>query len=308
VHGERWSLAALDKQLSRRREDSKLVPDRAARLDLRSLARLNYSAESRQQAGVEIEHLTFIRSEVVRQIEQRRAPLVADRELSSEMTAILDQAYISEQRTRTNDSRDMPEPKYESHQMRALETSAETLRDPTLLREVHDWEKNVSKSDPETSGGGRAVAREIISGLVAEEAKERLQHFLESRKVASLNLGHHQTGTLREVEARTLTEYLARAIESSEHRDYRHAVRNAAHQHHGRLVKAYGQASEYHDAAHELAAEAKGRDPKFTDKEKINLEIYAERQTDPTRRDQFLELARADGRSQEREASASRSR
>jgi hypothetical protein len=308
VHGERWSLAALDKQMSRRREDSKLVPDRAARLDLRSLARLNYSSSSRQQAADEVDHLKFIRAEVVRQIEQRRQPLVADRELSSELMTILDKAYMSEQRTRTNDNRDMPEPKYESHQMRALETSAETLRDPTLLREVHDWEKNVPNSDPEISWEGRALAREIVSGLAAEEAKERLQHFLESRNVASLNLGHHRTGTLREVEARTLTEYLARAIESSEHRNYRHAVRNAAHEHHGRLVKDYVQASDYHDAAHELAADAKGRDPKFTDKEKINLEIYAERQTDPTRRDQFLELARAEGRSQEREASASRSR
>jgi hypothetical protein len=112
VHGERWSLAALDKQMSRRREDSKLVPDRAARLDLRSLARLNYSSSSRQQAADDVDHLKFIRAEVVRQIEQRRKPLVADRELSNEMMTILDKAYMSEQRTRTNDNRDMPEPKF----------------------------------------------------------------------------------------------------------------------------------------------------------------------------------------------------
>jgi hypothetical protein len=308
VHGERWSLAALDKQLSRRREDSKLVPDRAARLDLRSLARLNYSSSSRQQAADEVEHLNFIRAEVVRQIEQRRQPLVADRELSSKLMAILDKAYTSEQRTRTNDSRDTPEPKYESHQMRALETSAETLRDPTLLREVHDWEKNVPNSDPEISWEGRAVAREIMSGLAAEEAKERLQHFLESRKVASLNLGHHRTGTLREVEARTLTEYLARAIESSEHRDYRHAVRNAAHEHHVRLGKDFEKASNYHEAARELAAEAQTRDAKFTDKEVINLEIYAERQSDGAERDRLLGIARGEGHSKEHEASASLSR
>jgi hypothetical protein len=33
----------LDKQIARRQEDTKLIPRRAARLDLRSLARLNYS-------------------------------------------------------------------------------------------------------------------------------------------------------------------------------------------------------------------------------------------------------------------------
>src|SRR6266850_2205231 len=36
VSGERWSLAALDKQIARRQNDAKLVPTRAARLDLRS--------------------------------------------------------------------------------------------------------------------------------------------------------------------------------------------------------------------------------------------------------------------------------
>src|SRR5213076_1450018 len=61
VHGERWSLAGLDKQISRRREDSKFVPERALRLDLRSLTRFNYSTTERERATSEVEHLTFIR-------------------------------------------------------------------------------------------------------------------------------------------------------------------------------------------------------------------------------------------------------
>ena len=132
--------------------------------------------------------------------------------------------------------------------MRTLESSAETLRDPKLLQEVHEWEKSASKSEPEINWEGRAVAREITSGIAVEQAKERLEHFLESKKVASLNLGHHQTGTLRQVEARTLTEYLARAIESSDHRDYRHTVKLAAREHHGRLVNDFEKASDYHEA------------------------------------------------------------
>jgi len=134
-----------------------------------------------------------------------------------------------------------------------------------------------------------------------------VQHFLESRKVASLNLGHHRTGTLREVESRTLTEYLARAIESTAYRDYRHTITSAAHEHHGRLAKDFEKASSYHGAARELAAEAQGRDPQFTDKERINLEIYAERQNDEMTRQQYLELARTE-RSDEREISVSQSR
>ena len=106
----------------------------------------------------------------------------------------------------------MPEPRYEDHQIRTLEASAETLRDPKLLREVHEWEKAATKNEPELGWEGRAVAREISSGLAVTETRERLEHFLESKKVASLHLGNHQTGTLREVEARTLTEYLAHAV------------------------------------------------------------------------------------------------
>jgi hypothetical protein len=309
VHGERWSLAALDKQMTRRREDAKLVPDRAVRLDFRSLTRLNYSGTAREEAALEVLHLTFVRGEIVRQIEQRREPLVGDRDLAREMVGVLEQAHAVEQQTRTRDGRAMPDPKYEDHQVRSLEASAETLRDPQLLREVHSLERAATRLDAEPAWEGRAVAREITSSLAVAETRQRLEHFLESKRVASLHLGNHRTGNLRDVEARTLTEYLARAIETTAQRDHRHTVKLAAHEHHGRLVKDFEKAQHYHEAASELSREAKEQKPKFTDKEKINLEIYAERQIDPQNRERLMELARgSDSRSQEREVAASRSR
>lgn len=308
VGDERWSLIALDKQIARREDDAKIIPQRAMRLDLRSLARLNYSPAQRQEATNEVEHLSYMRGEILRAIERRRQPLVADRDLAREMVDVLETAYTSEERSRSRQGLNMPEATYERYQINALETSAETLRDPKLLREVHEWEKNGSRNDTEISWEGRAVAREITSHLAVEETKERLEHFLESKKLASLHLGDHRTGTLREVEARTLTEYLARAIESREQRDFRHTVRLAAKEHHGRLVSDFEKAQDYHEAARELASEAKNRDPEFNDKEKINLEIYAERQNDEATRDRYLELARGESQSQEREVSASYSR
>lgn len=289
VHGERWSLAAIDNQVSRRQQDAKFVPDRAARLDLRSLAHLNYSTEARQQAAAEIEHLGFLRGEIVREIERQRKPLVEDRELSAQMLDVLEKAYRSEERTRVREGKEMPEPRYEAHQMRALESSAELLRDHQLLHEVHEWERSAFASSIDWQG--RAVAREVMSGIAVEETKGRLQNVLENQRVASLNLGHHRTGTLREVEARTLTDYLARAIESSGARDYRRLIKTAAHEQHSRLVTDFDKATRYHEAAREMAIDAEGREPQFTDKEKINLEIYAERQNDPQNRDHFLELA-----------------
>ncbi len=309
VAGERWSLAALDKQSSRRREDAKLIPQRAARLDLRALARINYSATGREQAAAEVEHLTYVRAEIVSEIEQRRQPLVADRDLAREMVEVLQNSYTSEQRSRAHDGKAMPEPKYERYQINSLEASAETLRDPKLLREVHDWEKAASKHEPEINWEGRDVAREITSHLAVEERRERLEHFLESKKVASIHVGEHRTGTLREVEAQTLTEYLARAItETREQRDFRQTVKLAAREHHGRLAGDFAKALEYHETALELASEAKDRSPQFNDKEKINLEIYAERQNDEAVRERYLELARGEDHSQEREISVSQSR
>src|SRR5207253_2252439 len=79
VGGDRWSLAAIDKHIAVARADAKLVPVIAARLDLRSLARLNYSPAGREQAAAEVEHLKEVRSEIVRQIEKRREPMVSDR-------------------------------------------------------------------------------------------------------------------------------------------------------------------------------------------------------------------------------------
>ena len=304
VRDERWSLAELDKQIARRREDTKLVPRRAARLDLRSLARLNYSATAREEAVADVQRLSFVRDEIVRKIDERRAPLLAERELARDLVEVLENAYTSEHHRRMQNGLNMPEAKYERHQILSLEASAEVLQDVKLLRDVHEWEKN----DREINWEGRAVAREITSEIAVEVRRDRLEHFLESKRVASLHLGEHRTGTLREVEARTLTEYVTRALtESREQREYRHDVKLAAHAHETRLVNDLERVGQYDQAARDLASEAKDRNPQFHDKEKINLEIYAERQDDDEMREHYLQLARGDA-SQDREIALPRER
>jgi hypothetical protein len=305
VRDERWSLAELDKQIARRREDTKFIPRGAARLDLRSLARLNYSTAAREEAAADVQHLLFVRDEIVRKIDDRRAPLLAERELARDMVDVLQNAYTAEQRQRTTNGLSMPEAKYERHQILSLEASAEILQDVKLLRDVHGWEKN----DRDINWESRAIAREITSEIAVEVRRERLEHFLESKKAASLHLGEHRTATLREVQARTLIEYLARTLtESQEQREYRHDVKLAARAHETRLVSDLERAEQYHQAARALASEAKDRNPQFTDKEKINLEIYAERQYDDSEREAYLRLARGSEESQDRELWASLSR
>jgi predicted nucleic acid-binding protein len=97
-------------------------------------------------------------------------------------------------------------------------------------------------------------------------------------------------------------------METRDQRDHRQEIKLAAREHHGRLVSDFEKAQDYHEAARELAAESTGRVPVFTDKEKISLEIYAERQNDPAERDRFLQLALSESHSQEQDVARSQSR
>ena len=74
------------------------------------------------------------------------------------------------------------------------------------------------------------------------------------------------------------------------------------------MVGDFEKAQEYHEAARELASEAKDRNPQFNDKEQINLEIYGERQNDEAERERYLGLARGDSHAQEHDLASSRSR
>jgi MobL relaxases len=309
VGEERWSLAELNKEIPKRLEDTKIIPERAVRLDLRALARINYSPRARAEATGEVERLTDIREEVLRQIELRREELTADRDLARELSNVLERAHASEARSREWSGRSMPDPKYSDDHVKSLEASAEILRDARLLSEVDQWEKAASQHDQKINWKGRAVAREIMAEVGVKENTQRLEQFLETKRMASLHLGNYRTGRLRDVEARTLTDYLARLIETTAQRDYRHTVRLAATEHHGRLLTEFEKATEYHDATRELVSAVTNHSPKFTDKEKINLEIYAERQTDPQERERFLGLAREGaGSMHEREVAVTRSR
>jgi hypothetical protein len=58
VGDERWSHAGQAKEIKKRREDTKIIPERAARLDLRALARINYLPRWREAAAREVESLT----------------------------------------------------------------------------------------------------------------------------------------------------------------------------------------------------------------------------------------------------------
>lgn len=307
IGDEQWSLADVDKQAARLKESSRFIPRNAMRLDLRALTRLNYSPAAREQAALELGHLELVRSEVVRRIEERRSELLKDTEQTRDVVAALERVFVSEMQRRRESGLAVPKATYDRSQVQSLEASAELLYDPELLKEVHAWEK--ASGDSLIDWRGRASAREITSQVSLEDQQQRLDRFLESEKVTSLYLGESRTATLREVEAHTLTNYLVRSLtETLEDRNFRNQVKLAARENHARLVNGVKRAERYHEAARELASESDHANPQFTDKEKMNLEIYAERQTNEQRRDDYLALARGEDVLENREISISRGR
>ena len=61
---------------------------------------MNYFPAAREKAARDVEHLTYVRGEVVRQIEQRREELVGDRNFARELVDVLENAYSTEERLR----------------------------------------------------------------------------------------------------------------------------------------------------------------------------------------------------------------
>ena len=76
---------------------------------LRSFALLNYSAADRLEATDDVDHLTYFRSEIVREIERRREALIADRDLCLEMVDLLEGFHRAEYQTRDREGKTMPD-------------------------------------------------------------------------------------------------------------------------------------------------------------------------------------------------------
>jgi hypothetical protein len=94
-------------------------------------------------------------------------------------------------------------------------------------------------------------------------------------------------------------------LEKPAARETRHAIEAASANSQARLVTDYEKSRAYLEAAREIAGSLRAElreqaidksqmVPAFTPKERINLEIYAERQADPRERAHYLSLARGD--------------
>ena len=306
VSDERWSLTDLDRQIEWQSDQARVIGRYDYHLDPRA----------RKEASHEAARLVTIRDDIVTRIDERRNELQREVEDAHKIVEVLSRAHESEAANRAHEGQVMPEPEFTREQLHRIEANAEVTRDAGLLRQLDEFERRSNERDSRSNRVtaqerlSRAVARELMAEVAHRESAERLAGFNERGAVQPLaiesNDGRISVHRLKETRPHSVVERALRPfIEKRAAREIRHAVEAASANSQARLVADHEKSLAYREAAREIAgnlrAEAReqGIDhthlmPALTPKEQIDLEIYAERQTDPSQRAHYLSLARGE--------------
>jgi len=307
IGDEKWSLADLDRRIERQTDDAKLLGRYQIHLD----------PAARQQAGEEMERLVAIRETVIGRIAAEQQDLQAEVQDAGRMLDALTRIHERESAFRAESGQAMPEPLFTRKELERVAANIETTRDAARLRQLHEFERRLNaygtsedRRSPERELG-RAFARETMADISLRESGERVAHFQSRSELQPLLVetpdGGLLTRTLQDSTPRSLAERVLRPlIEAPGEREQHDAIRAAFAQYRDHLLAGHDKSLAYHAAAREIAgllhaqvSERAGTEkiqigPEFTAKEEINLEIYAERLTDPNEREHYLRLARGE--------------
>ena len=306
INGERWSLTDLDRQIEWQTDQARVVGRNHYHLD----------PHARKIANQEATRLVTVRHELVKRIDERRNELHKETVGTRELVEVLTRVHESEAASRSLDGRAMPQPEFTREELRRIEANAEATRDAGLLRQLDEFERRfnernsqVERIKPEERLG-RAMAREIMAEVAYRESAERLANFNERSDAQPLAIeskdGRINVHRLNETKPHSVVERALRPLlEKPAARETRHAIEATSANSQARLVADYEKSRAYLEAAREIAGSlrAEVREqaidkthlmPEFTPKERINLEIYAERQADPQERAHYLSLARGE--------------
>jgi hypothetical protein len=306
INGERWSLTDLDRQLEWQTDQARVVGRYHFHLDPRA----------RKAASQEAARLVTVRNELAKRIDERRNELHKEADDARKLVEVLARVHESEAASRSPDGRVMPQPEFTREELRRIEANAEATRDAGLLRQLDEFERRFNEGNLPTERMkpeeqlGRAMAREIMAEVAYRESTERLANYNERADAQPLAIeskdGRINVHRLKETKPHSVVERALRPLlEKPAARETRHAIEAASANSQARLVTDYEKSRAYLEAAREIAGSlrAEMREqaidkshlmPAFTPKERINLEIYAERQADPRERAHYLSLARGE--------------
>lgn len=307
IKGEKISLADLDRRLVHENDRASLFGKYTLHLD----------PFERNEAKEEIERLTQLRESVVEKIAREQQELRNQVQLSEKMVNVLSQAYEGEAQARAESGREAPEPRFHWKEIERIADNASTLRDSTLLKHVQYIEarfNTYAKPEEHISPDqllARAAGREVMAHIFQRESVDRLALFRERGDRQTLGIeipgGDLMARTFRDTKPQSIAAIVLRpVIESGADRELRGAAQIAFSQYRDHLTVDVGKCASYLEAArgltlrlHQEINEYRGSAtqlprPELTPKQQMQLEIYAERLSDPRERGYFLDLARSD--------------
>lgn len=256
--------------------------------------------EIRSGAGEQALKETEVRRRVVVTATDGEVACAADRIGEAEALALTASLYAATQQLRGRTPRTTND--------LLADVVAESLLPPGLS--LTDGDGAIASAHASLFVRYRVAARETVAEVAYRESAERLAYYNERGDSLPLAIesidGRLSVHRLKDTKPRSLVERALRPlIEKPAARETRQAIETASAHSRARLITENEKSRAYLEAAREIAgnlrAEAReqGIDisrlvPEFTPKERINLEIYAERQTEPTERERYLGLARGE--------------
>jgi hypothetical protein len=302
---ERWSLADLDRRIERQTDDAKLL----------GKYQIHLRSNGREQAGDEVARLTAIRETVVERIAAEQREMQEEVQEAGKLVETLSRIETRESAFRAQPGQAMPEPLFTRKELESVAVNLEVTRDAAALRQLHEFEKQFNSYGPVKERRspeqemGRALARDTMAEILQRESAERVANFQARSELQPLRIelpgGGLLTKRLEDTKPNSLAERVLRPlIERRSERELHDAIRTAFAQYRDQLLSGHEKSLSYLAATREIAellhaetkehAGAEKAAPEFTPKERINIEIYAERLTDPKEREHYLRLARGE--------------
>jgi hypothetical protein len=305
IGGERWSLADLDRRIKQHTDDAKLL----------GKYQIHLRSNSREQAGDEVVRLTAIRETVVERIAAEQREMQEEVQEAGKLVETLSRIETRESALRALSGQAMPEPLFTRKELERIAANLEVTRDAAALRQLHEFEKQFNSYGPVKERRspeqemGRALARETMAEILQRESAERVANFQMRSELQPLRIeltgGGLLTKRLEDTKPNSLAERVLRPlIERGTERELHDAIRAAFTKYRDHLLSGHEKSLSYLAATREIAGllhtetkehgGAEKAAPDFTPKERINIEIYAERLTDSKERERYLRLSRGE--------------
>ena len=329
IDGEQWSLARVDRQqrLAEREIEfhrgtisayrKRLYAGLQNPIKLYSIGNVRSGAATAKErianSRERVRYLQPIRVEVKRLIEEHRAELDDNMRDERQITRTINRAVEQETGLRLPRGQELPSAEFNGSELRRLEETAVTLRDPQMLltaqrgMESHYGQTKTGREKLAERAAGRAESANVS----LQEIADRIQKFPENREYFPVLFkgadANEKTASLHDLQPRTFTDKVFSYFSPKDRLEI-NAVNQALDQHYADLLSERDLLEQFTSSAREIAkgyeqqllsldqhvpagVDQRMSQPQFTAREIAQVEKFAAQQSDPSIRMQFENMA-----------------